>query len=213
MEIIQKSMLFLHIFAGFLALASGLWAIVTAKGGKYHRVGGLVFFRAMLAVVVTAIALSVLRPNPFLLHIGIFVFFTNCMGFRAIRVKSLRPAPADWLLYAVAGTNAVWMLITGNPVLMVFGGLSGAMVASQATTGMAVLKGKEIPGNRWLGRHISMMMGTYIATFTAFLVVNVQDVEPDWLPWLLPTFFGSPLIAFWRRKYASTTKKGKHAIA
>jgi len=51
-----------------------------------------------------------------------------------------------------------------------------------------------------------MMLGAYISTFTAFLVVNIQSENYAYLIWLMPTFIGTPLIVFWTMKYTRKTK-------
>ncbi|MBC7922645.1 MAG: hypothetical protein H7Z75_16310, partial [Ferruginibacter sp.] len=53
----------------------------------------------------------------------------------------------------------------------------------------------------WLRMHIERMGGAYIATVTAFLVVNVR-VEPAFIPWLLPGLLGGFGIRYFVRKYA-----------
>jgi hypothetical protein len=52
-------------------------------------------------------------------------------------------------------------------------------------------RGRKPKANAWLLRHLGMMLGTYIAIFTAFLVVNLPG--GIWL-WLLPTFVFTPVI-------------------
>lgn len=46
-----------------------------------------------------------------------------------------------------------------------------------------------------LGSSIFLMAGA-IATITAVMVVNV-DMEPVWVPWILPTIVITPLIVWW----------------
>lgn len=56
----------------------------------------------------------------------------------------------------------------------------------------------------WLSNHIQRMMGTYIASLTAFLVVN-SSIFPQFIPsfvfWLLPGFIVGPLIGRFVKKY------------
>jgi len=52
--------------------------------------------------------------------------------------------------------------------------------------------------------HIQRLLGAFIASFTAFLVVNLEylpDFIPGWTYWLLPTLLITPLISYWVRKY------------
>ncbi|MFN4880994.1 MAG: hypothetical protein ACK5CD_05075 [Bacteroidota bacterium] len=46
------------------------------------------------------------------------------------------------------------------------------------------------------------MTGSYIATTTAFLVVNIQ-LTPMWIIWLGPTLLGTILIIYYTRTYRS----------
>lgn len=45
----------------------------------------------------------------------------------------------------------------------------------------------------WLKNHIGRMTGAYIATFTAFIVVN-NTILPPVIAWSLPTFIGALFI-------------------
>ncbi len=53
--------------------------------------------------------------------------------------------------------------------------------------------------SRWLKKHITGMLGSYVAMSTAFIVVNVGRVEilravPPVFFWILPTLVAFPLI-------------------
>jgi len=61
-------------------------------------------------------------------------------------------------------------------------------------------KGKSTIRNFFLTTHIQRMMGSYIASVTAFLVVN-NEILPPVIVWLLPTLVIAPLITIWTRKY------------
>ena len=64
---------------------------------------------------------------------------------------------------------------------------------------------------------MNSMGGSLIASITAFLVQNgrIFDLPNNlaWLPWILPAMIGSPLIAFWARKYRQKFGVGKYARA
>ena len=55
----------------------------------------------------------------------------------------------------------------------------------------------------WIEGHISGMVGGYIASVTAFLVVNNDKYIglPPVVAWLLPTALLVPYIVYWTRKY------------
>lgn len=205
MEIIYKIALGIHIISGFSALLTGFIAILAQKGKKVHQNAGLIFFISMMLVCATAIGISLIKQNQFLLHIGIFSFFLVYSGFRSVRNKSLNPGLMDWTVILIAIINCVLMLLTSLPVLIVFGAIGSFLAISDAKLLYDIKNKKEIHKSTWLIRHIGMMLGGYIATFTAFLVVNITLTSLPWLPWLLPTIIGTPLIAYWTRKYQ--TKK------
>lgn len=198
METIYKILLGIHILSGFTALLTGFIAIVAQKGKKVHKISGLTFFIGMVMVCVSAIIISLMKDNRFLLHIGIFSFYLVNGGYRSVKNKSLKPSLFDWVMLFIAFVNCLTMILSGQLVLIVFGVLGASLAAQDARLFYDILKQKEILKNKWLLRHISTMLGGYIATFTAFLVVNISLAS---LPWLLPTIIGTPLIAFWTRKY------------
>jgi uncharacterized membrane protein len=201
MEILYKILLGIHILSGFTALVTGFIAIIAKKGKKVHQKAGLTFFIGMIMVCISAILISLMKDNRFLLHIGIFSFYLVYSGYRSVKNKSLNPSKMDWVLLLSAFVNCLAMILSGQLVLIVFGVLGFSLAVQDAKLFYDIVKNKEILKNKWLLRHISTMLGGYIATFTAFLVVNITLESAPWLPWLLPTIIGTPLIAYWTRKY------------
>lgn len=210
MKLFLAIVLVIHIVSGFLALGVGLAAILSGKGRRVHRLSGRTFFYLMLCVAFSALVLSLIKLNLFLLLIAGFAFYQNVNGYRAIHNKSLRPTWIDWSVTATGLVTGIFMILTLNTVLLVFGGLSLFLAFSDMRTYNRVLNNKPIPKLEWLSRHIGMMMGAYIATVTAFVVVNVQHFEPAWLPWLAPTIVGVPLMRYWDWKFtkAKVVSKG-----
>lgn len=205
METVAYALLILHIIAGMTCLLTGILAIVAKKGGKIHALSGNTYFYAMFTVIVTAVVLSVYRGNIFLLLISSFSFYMAWAGVRSIRNKSLKANVLDWIFLGVAVITSASMILTFNIVLMVFGILLCVNIVQEITTFIQARKSEFEKTNKWLIRHIGMMLGSFIATTTAFLVTNVQDFDPQWLPWLAPTIVGTPLIAYYTRR---TIKKG-----
>lgn len=197
---IYSIILILHIVGGFSALLAGAISIISKKGAKWHKVSGLVFFGGMLVVGVTAISMSLIKWNQFLLHIGFFSLYMNIAGYRSILDKSLKPTWLDWTVLGIAIINSTFMIISMNVILMVFGGLSTFLALNDLKIYYWMAIGNELPKMQWLRRHIAMMMGTYISTFTAFLVVNISLSSNGWIVWLTPTFVFTPLIPYWINK-------------
>lgn len=206
MEFLRNAFLIIHIGSGTLALLMGLGAMLSKKGGSLHKKSGLIFFYAMLGVSFSAFYLSIVGGSLFLFHIGIFSLYMNYAGFRAIKNKSLKPSIPDWIALIIATVNALFMVLSFQIVVTSLGAINLFLVVGDIVVFSKVLRGVKLPKLQWLARHIAMMIGAYIATLTAFIVVNVDDFHPAWLPWLLPSIVGSPLIAFWIRKHTKPKK-------
>jgi uncharacterized membrane protein len=214
-----KAILIFHILVGTSALGSGLIAIFAAKGRKNHNKSGRIYELSMYAVALTAILMTLLKFNPFLLAIGIFSLYLTYSGKRALFYFRLRETYQVGLpdkLPSLAGLVTalfmigfpVWqMLVQGSlfvPVLAVF----GAALLFSSLGDLATFRKPELftAGNkRWLLKHIGMMGGAYISTVTAFLVNNVH-IQQQWLVWVLPTIIGSFLIARAIRNWSSKLK-------
>lgn len=196
MDIFYKILLYTHIISGGIALMCGSIAMLTQKGQKTHRASGKIFFYSMLLVCFTAIGIAIFKNLSFLLMVGIFALFQNYFGFRAIKNKQLSYNVIDMVVLITACINSIFMLISLKTVLMVFGLISTFLCIGQIKIYVATLKKTEIPKLLWLRQHIGMMMGSYIATLTAFLVVNVKNVQPGWLIWLTPTAILVPLMMY-----------------
>lgn len=215
----------IHITAGFGALAGGSVAIVARKGQRVHKAAGRLFFWCMVAVAVTAVHLSVVHPNPFLLFISLFSFYLTWSGYRAIRWKEKALSPgvrlfnnvfiplmfisglamvtisvADWMEFPIPeGLNEFELL------LLVFG------IINSLFAGYDLLRQYHLaPSSRfwWINQHIGRIGGAFIAACTAFLVVNLTFL-PALVTWLGPTLIGSPLIAYSIRRHRQRLEREK----
>ncbi|NBG65555.1 DUF2306 domain-containing protein [Acidiluteibacter ferrifornacis] len=209
METILNFSLIIHIISGFTALTSGLIVFILKKGNKQHKKIGRVFFYAMLMVIVSALLISVLKQNLFLFMIAIFSLYMNYSGYRSIQNKTLKPNSLDWIVLGIGALNMIGMIYSLNIVLMIFGGISISLVIGDIRIFIKTTRGLPIPRMAWLRRHIGMMMGTYIATVTAFIVTAgprtewYSSIQPQWLPWILPSLVLTPMIMYYTKKYAS----------
>lgn len=201
MDIVCKILLYTHIISGGIALVCGSITLITKKGQKAHRTFGKIFFYSMLLVCFSAIGIAVFKNLSFLLMVGVFALFQNYFGLKAIKNKELRYNTIDIVMLLTACINSIFMFISMKPVLIVFGIISAFLCFGQIKIYVATLKKREIPKLLWLRQHIGMMMGAYIATLTAFLVVNIKNVVPGWLIWLIPTTIFIPLMLYWTKKF------------
>lgn len=205
-EILLKAFLYAHIAAGGTALLSGLVAILTAKGAKVHKLSGMVFFVAMLVVALTAFVIGVAKSNWFLFAISIFSFYLNYFGYRALKNRDAKFKWYDWVVVLFSSGTALYMLYTRQIVLVAFGTLLLYLLFNNIRPQLSgEEKIKEVRRKRVLA-HLGNMMGTYIATVTAFAVVNINFVKPGWIVWLLPTALGLPVIIYYTRVWKKKLK-------
>lgn len=200
-------LLIVHIAGGSLSLLLGSYILLTKKGGKTHRLLGNIYFISMLTAAVVAFPMSYLHPNYFLFIVAVFTAYMLLTGKRYLKKTKLTPVSfVDWLLTGCMLAAAILFIIFGTLLLVqhksfgivfiVFGAIGLLYVAQDYKN----FKGKSKIINFGLTTHLQRMIGSYIASATAFLVVN-NTILPSILAWLLPTLILVPLILKWSRKY------------
>ena len=214
--LIQMSLIFLHIAAGFAALIFAPIAMAVQKGGKAHRLWGKVYFWAMFAIFVTALALLVFRPNIFLFIISIFSFYSAFSGYRGLFRKRGGASWLDWfggmtallagLAFFVWGSLPLLNLMDAQaPIAFhVMGIAFGVVIVMDARSDIRSFIRLPTDKNWWWYYHMSRMIGSYIAAVTAFLVQNVGSRMPadlSWIVWVAPGLIGGTLIGRWVRHY------------
>jgi uncharacterized membrane protein len=209
-----------HIAGGTLSLISGILPMVVTKGNNIHRLFGKIFFFGMTVVFLTGFTVSIIKNIPFLLLISIFSYYLVANGYRSLYLKKLhrgqKPTVVDWLLNIVSGIFMVGMVVFGSYLIikgavqmgivsLVFGiiGIRGVI-----TTIRNFIK-QPTSKTIWIEGHIGGMVGGYIASVTAFLVVNNEHYIglPMVVAWLLPTVMLVPLIVYWIGRYKKPVKK------
>jgi hypothetical protein len=203
----SRVVLMVHILFGTVALFVAPLAMLTHKGGLWHRRWGKVYFWSMGVVALSAVALSILRPQLFLPLVAVFSFYLAFTGYRVLYRKTPRqPANMlDWggtVLMLLGGAGlacyGIYLLRTSSfgTVAIVFGGI-GLLLAIADTRAFL-----HPPDDKraWWFTHMTRMLAAYIATVTAFSAVNFQFLPP--LPrWLWPTVLGVLGITVWTRHY------------
>jgi len=205
---IFKTLLYTHIAGGLIGLLTGLFIMIAKKGDKRHQKMGRVYFWSMLISAIVAIPMSYLHPNWFLFMISIFTIYMLTTGVRSLKIKKEKDVKKiDWILsttmllfglgFIILGTKLILSQNNFGIVLIVFGtiGISFVYKDWKNFTGRSTIK------NFSLTTHIGRMAGAYIASLTAFIVVNNHDFIPGIVAWLLPTLIITPLIFKWTRKY------------
>lgn len=199
-------MLYVHVISGIVSLVLGLYLLSTKKGDKTHKKIGTIYFIVMMVNSTMALPMSYLHPNLFLFLIGVWTLYMLLTGKRYLSIKSGNDvSKKDWLLLTTSAITATFFLFLGINLLVVknsFGivVISFALLMSlMAFQDYMNYKGKSKIKNYWITSHIQRMVGSYIATTTAFLVVK-NTVLPALLAWLIPMFVFTPLLVWWVRK-------------
>lgn len=230
MEIFGKILIYSHVGAGSLALICGLMAaFIGKKGGKLHRQVGGISYWSMFWIFVSALLLvSFVRFNFFLLIIAVFSYYLAFSGVRTLKVKKTgKVGLIDWIAGWVTAIFGITLFgyglfrIIDSGSLDILGILSlffGFFTANTAYINLKTYRDFHKQEKMWWWlAHMNNMNGSLIACITAFLVQNgrIFDLPNSlgWLPWVLPAMAGTPLTAYWARKYRKQFKMGKYASA
>lgn len=220
-EQIISMLRWLHIVAGFTALAVAPIAMIVRKGGDAHRLWGRVFFYAMSLVAITAIVIGVWKDNMFLAMLAVLSFHMVASGYRSLHHKRLhagqKPDTMDIVLQGTAGVvNGglfIWGFVnillgnrgSGSILFLAFGLVGSLMVWRN----LQRFYKRNHEKHEWLFAHMSGFLGGYIATVSAFSAVNLTFIQPVWLRWLWPTLVGTPLIILWVNHYRKKFARGR----
>ncbi|PSL45341.1 hypothetical protein CLV51_10443 [Chitinophaga niastensis] len=209
-----SAVLAIHIAGGTLSLITGMLAITTQKGGRHHRINGKLYCAGMTIIFITAIAMALIKELTFLLMVSFFSYHQLVRGYRALYLKKLhkgqRMTWVDVLINSIAAVFMICLLawgLTGDwsllRIVAIVFGLSGILVVTLDVRKFYV---RPVEKQHWFYSHISGMGGAYIATITAFLVVNVRFL-PGWIVWLGPLTVGLVIINITIARYKRKFKK------
>lgn len=215
MENFIINILYLHIVVGTISLLSGLIAIFSAKGKKWHKIFGKIYAYAMTAVFITGIIVAGFRYNKFLFLIAFLRYYSVFCGVRSLKLKALhKKQNASWYDWFAGTLNAVVNILfiglgiyyalkngftSGGALLSLGFGLGGLLISYTNLKPFILRPNKAY---HWYLAHIGNMMGGYIATITAFLSTMVTrfDVMNPFLAFALPSLIGIPLLIIWQHK-------------
>jgi hypothetical protein len=210
-EKIISAFLIIHIIGGATSLLSGLVAMLTQKGGRSHRLAGKIYFGGMTAVFIGAVVVAIAHRNDFLLMVGFFSYYMTVRGYRILSLKKLdrgqKFAPLDWIIISVSAififtliTWGVWAWMQGSGMGIV-GLVFGLIGLTFLVNDIKSYVNPPTEKMHWWYTHISSMGGSYIAATTAFIVVNIQLPNYQWVLWIIPSVIGGVLIGRTIRKY------------
>ncbi len=168
-------LLILHIIAGSISVLIGTFIVLTKKGDKRHKLLGNIYYFSLLITAIFAMPMSYLHSNIFLFIIGVFTSYMILTGKRYLQIKKIEDVKKfDWVLsivmilfgatFLVIGSKSI---INGNTfgiVVLVFGMISVLFVYQDYVN----YRGKSKVKNYWLTTHLQRMVGSFIASTTAF---------------------------------------------
>lgn len=214
-----ETLIYIHAALGGIALLSGGMALFLRKGSLWHKRGGRFFVFSMIAAATLAIFIAMMpgHQNGFLFSIGLFTNYFVISGFRSVRYKGAAGTQGvdkalAWCMVLIALGMMVYALVLNsqvNIVLFIFGAIGFLF----GLRDLRLLRQPEKMQKQWMQLHLGKMTGGYIASVTAFVVVN------QWLPgmigWLAPSVLGTIYISYWmnrvNRKRTPLTKPSQHS--
>jgi hypothetical protein len=213
LKLAADTLLFLHIAGGAVGLLSGAAAVILRKGGRAHRIAGLVFVVSMTIMASIGAAVSPFLPIPQRANVvaGLLTLYLVVSAWLAVRHKQIVPGRLDTVGLIVAlstvAAGLLWAVQAGNSPT---GTLDGSppqafyvfiIIGTFATIGdLRLVVTGRMSGSPRLARHLwRMCTALFIASGSFFL--GQQRVMPEWMrgsPWLfVPTFAPLVLMIYW----------------
>lgn len=208
-------LLVLHIIGGTISLVLGLVPIIAKKGGSLHKTTGRIFGLAMLLATFSGVALAVIHPNKLLFLVGLFSSYLVIAGLLPIKmlkenqlssIKKAMVLPTVGIVLAssmivFAFYNLIFQNLEGV-ILLVFGaGLLFTAIADYRW----ITRLTQVTRSQLLSIHVGRIVGAYIASCTAFLVVN-EPLPMPLLNWFIANVAFVPVIVYWQRKLSIAGK-------
>ncbi|HEY7087307.1 MAG TPA: hypothetical protein VH518_04410 [Tepidisphaeraceae bacterium] len=207
MDKLFRSALGVHIAFGTVALIIAPLAMITVKGGRWHRRWGKIYFWSMAGVALSATVMCWLRSGLFLFLVAIFSFYLALTGYSVLRRKKPgdKAGVIDWCAALAVLLAGVGLIVSGalatdpgeRKVRMIFGLISLLLGAGDVRSFLR----PPVRDRAWWFSHMTRFIAAYIATVTAFSVLNFRFLPYVWR-WLGPTVIGAIGIVIWRRYYA-----------
>ena len=183
-----------HIFFGAIVLFVAPAAMLTPQRRPLAPTLGQNVLLSITVVAVTTVVMSLIRSGLFLLLVALFSFYLAFTGYRVLSRKTPkhRPSKADW--------TAASTMLPGGLALVAYGVY--LITTSSFVRDVGHARFSSSPGGQmaWWYTQMTRMLTAYIATVTAFSVVNFQFLPPI-ARWLWATVAGTVGIVIWTRYY------------
>jgi accessory gene regulator protein AgrB len=134
---------------------------------------------------------------------GLFTIYLLIAGYRGLRFRQTNPS-LEWdkrLALALGITGLVWITF---PILLyqkinVISTVFGVVCLYFGLSDLRMLRRPQVLQKRWLYIHLGKTIGAYLASVTAFVVVNNVFAVPMY-NWFGPSIIGTLYIVYWNRK-------------
>ncbi|HMR89439.1 MAG TPA: hypothetical protein PKD51_14865 [Saprospiraceae bacterium] len=197
---IFRILIIAHAALGGASLLSGFVAAITKKGSRSHIISGQIFYYSLGGSILLSLIAANMPDhyNPFLFSIGIFSGYFILIGKRAIKYKvPTHGFNTDRIIHV--GMIITCILMASVPLVIaksfhIVAGVFGLLGFIFAMKNLLDLRNIDQVKKNWLKMHIGNMSGGYIASVTAFVVVN--NFLPGVYSWFVPSIIGGMFIYF-----------------
>ena len=203
-EVLIRYLIFAHAGFGFVALTVGAVALSTKKGRKTHKFSGKVFALSMLLSSMLSVIISSQpkHSNVFLFCIGILTIYLVTTGYRCLKYRDQHKSLL--IDYSLTIVMLIFSLVLLSYVPIVAGKINllftifGLLGLSLTIQDLIAYRNRQKLGDNVLKMHIGKISGAYIASVTAFVVVN--SLIPGIYGWIVPGILGTFYIIYWNRR-------------
>ena len=200
----------LHIGAGSIAMAIGLWLLATRKGTEAHRQTGRVFAAFTLLVCASAAVGNIFfRFTPLFAVLTVLVLYQLLSGWHVIYTRAAGPNRTDALMAVGAAASGAALtplaLARAESEAVVIYASLGTLLVLLAYDVMRWQFPRQWHATLWRYEHMYKLLASLFAMMSA----AAGNLLPQAQPWsqLLPSALGFACIAwfFWREATSRTT--------
>lgn len=187
----------LHVLAGSVAMAIGVYQLANAKGSDAHRRWGRGFCYAGLVVCLSAaLGLAAFRFLPNFAALTVLVLYQLLGGWRSARTRERGPQAADAALTLAAVAAGAWLapiVLAAGANMLVYSSL-GALASVVAYDAARWLFPRRWFARLWRYEHSYKLIAALFGMVSA-LVGNVVRFGQPWSQ-LLPLALGFATVGF-----------------
>ncbi len=201
----KEPILYIHIISGIISLLTGAFAALKRKGSDGHSKFGRVFSVSLIISALSGLILSIIISSAFLLVVALFTIYLVCSGWTFARRMKLKQKKKWIRILSIYGIiSGIAMVTTG--LLAQRNALIILLAFSILIFSFSIRDLVKFPKNL-IRAHGGRMGGAYIASATAFLVVNTHGYIPPLVAWLGPGLVGGVLISLGIRAYEKRVRR------